>query len=277
MGGWYDKEGNSVNYGQEGVYTRYSNILKDFESFKEKTNGVIYQHKKVNLQSWFREDEYNFIKEHSALGAFDYTKVEEEKSKPIYIFTYWDKEYTFKELKKKGVWVEVPIHFNTLLDLLPYLPYIVTSGGGNHVVISDKSEVDESRDNFICNNATDSVMFDSYKKELADLYKEVCKEYFLKDIDKRTKIVPITDIFRDECKEGDTSRGYILQIQDDEIDYMHDIEFVWKDGNKHSHWTSPKYIDEHNIAIDEKDVEYFLKDDIKDNNVSIKYVQKLKN
>lgn len=57
---------------------------------------------------------------------------------------------------------------------------------------------------------------------------------------------------------------------------MHDLEFVWKDGKIHDHWTSPKFVDEHDIAISKQDVEHFLKDDIINGNVYVKYISKLK-
>ena len=54
LGGWYDKNGNKVAFGQEGVGAYYSDELKDFEAFKAATDGVMYQHVKIN-----RVDQFN--------------------------------------------------------------------------------------------------------------------------------------------------------------------------------------------------------------------------
>ena len=47
LGGWYDKDGNPVKFGQEGVGAYYSDELQDFREFKRKTGGVMYQHKRI--------------------------------------------------------------------------------------------------------------------------------------------------------------------------------------------------------------------------------------
>ena len=35
MGGWFDKDGNEVKFGQENVNVYYSDELRDFEAFKK--------------------------------------------------------------------------------------------------------------------------------------------------------------------------------------------------------------------------------------------------
>ena len=53
LGGWYDKDGNPVKFGQEGVGAYYSDELQDFREFKRKTGGVMYQHKRINkIDEW---------------------------------------------------------------------------------------------------------------------------------------------------------------------------------------------------------------------------------
>lgn len=273
MGGYYDSTTKKpVKFGDENCYGYTSDLLQDFDAFKKQTGGIIYQHREIKLQSWMRDEEFNFIKEHCS--QFDYHCLKEDgKAIKIsdYTFTYWDNNYSFKTLKKKGVWVEVPIMFNTLLDLLPYFPYIVTFSCGNHVVITNESYVDSERTKHV-ENCWDSSMFNVYKKALADLYLDVCEKYFLYKKEERTKIITFGDrMFKN--KNGD----YDVAINQ-RIDYMHDIEFVWDDGKKHSHWTSPKLTkddsgNDHIITISKEDVEQYLKDDIKNGTVSLKYVE----
>lgn len=48
LGGWFDRNGNPVKFGQEGVCVYYSDELRDFKEFKRKTGGVIYQFKHID-------------------------------------------------------------------------------------------------------------------------------------------------------------------------------------------------------------------------------------
>ena len=129
IGGWYDRDGNPVEFGQKGVSVYYSDELKDFRAFKEKTGGVMYQHKRIkNIDEWNQK----FIKDHCP--GFNYVEhvnkiadkrcksgVREEK---YFTYTYFGQEYTQKEINKKGVYITVEIHFDTLLDIIKYYPYI---------------------------------------------------------------------------------------------------------------------------------------------------------
>lgn len=274
MGGYYDSiTKKPVKFGDEDCYGYTSDLLQDFEAFKKQTGGVIYQHREIKLQSWMRDEEFNFIKEHCS--QFDYHCLKEAgKAVKIsdYTFTYWNNNYSFKTLKKKGVWVEVPIMFNTLLDLLPYFPYIVTFRCGNHVVITNESYVDSERTKHVENCWDNTQSFTHYKKNLADLYLEVCKRYFLYDLENRTKIITITN---DMTKDKDGN--YIVAINK-KLDYMHDIEFIFEGNSHYAYWTSPKITKDdsgeyHLITISKEDVEVYLKDDIKNNTVSLKYVE----
>ena len=271
MGGYYNASTKEpVEFGDEDCRCYTSDLLQDFEAFKKQTNGVIYQHKRIELQSWFRDEQFNFIKEHCK--GFDFTHLSEEgKSVKIsdYNFTYFDKQYSFRELKKKGVWIEAPIHFNTLLDLLPYLSHIVSCGGFHHYVITDESYVDEHRNESICDFAHDDIMFNHYKKDLADLYMKVCQNYFLYKLEERKMFNYIDD----GVTETDELGNYLIHTTYP-IDYMHDLEYVWDDKQSHCHWTSPKMIDEHTIMIDKADYEQFLRDDIKHCRVGISYIVK---
>ena len=285
MGGWHDKEGNAFEFGQDGVNYYYPDLLKDFEAFKKLTNGVIYQHKEVKIKDWFGDEEFEFIKSANC-DLFDYKKnsikIADKRCKDgfkevvNYTFTYFDNKYSLKEIKKRKIFVKVPIYFNTLLDLLPYLPYVVSFSAGSTYIITEQSGSDADRDDCI-SYAHDSLRFKHYKKELADLYLEVCREYFLKDIDNRTHVetICIKKMFDQDGKEN----FYYTETKYP-IDYMHDIEFVWEDGISTSYWTSPKLCtkiigSENKVIISNQDVEQLLKNDIATGRVKIKYISKI--
>jgi hypothetical protein len=99
------------------------------------------------------------------------------------VYTYWGKEYkSLKELNKKGYYATRTIHFNTLLDLIPYYPYIVSFMSGEEnghlfVVISGQSYVDyqeEEARKYGYNNE----MTNYYRTKLQEHYIEVVNKYF---------------------------------------------------------------------------------------------------
>lgn len=291
MGGYYDKDGNSVKFGQEGVGCFYSDELRDFEAFKKQTNGVIYQHRNIPQVT---RDNQEFVKEHCP--HFDFImhvnyipdkRIKSGYKKQIsYTYEYWGKEYTQKELKKKGgVYITVEIHFETLLDIIKYYPYIVCFSCGDAVVISNESYVDEHYQSALeCGYNTRKQYED---KRLADHYKDVCKNYILYKLEERTKIIPL-DLNKMECPlldpvpgeecDPEEERFYEMYLPD-HVDYNHPIEYIWDDGKLHTHWTSPKLINNESgiynhgvISLSSKDVEGYLKEDIEKGTVKIKYV-----
>lgn len=276
LGGWYDKDGNRVTFGQEGVNVYYSDELKDFEVFKAKTGGVMYQHVKINKVDQFNQE---FIKQKCA--AFDFEKVEEQipdkrsktgyKTKISYTYTYYGKKYTLKEINKKGVYITVEIHFNTLLDIIKYYPYIVTSccSTNNKTVIflSSESEVDYSYLSALQHGYEPSMKL-YYDKALANHYLTVVRRYYDYDIDNRQKTL---SILASELVKYD-DENYVL-TSDHSVDYMHDIEFVFPNGKNISHWSSPKLLDKHKILISRQDVDYYLKDLINSGQLKISYVE----
>lgn len=115
----------------------------------------------------------------------------------------------------------------------------------------------------------ESSSAEHYRKELADFYLEVCREYFLKDIEERTQV----EFINKDALKKDADSNYILNV-DFDVDYMHDIEYVWNDGKRHTHWNSPLFIEGNKIKLSQIDVENYLKEDIENKFVSIKYVSK---
>ena len=273
-GGWYDKEGTPITFGQKGISVYYSDEMKDFEAFKKETNGVLYQHHKIEV------DEYNFkfVKDHCP--EFDYYEEKNlakdkrtksgEKEIQYYKFKYWDHEYfSFKKLNKQGVYITTEIHFDTILDLIKYYPYIVTAVYDNKVFISNRSYVDK--------NYEENLEFGSeglkefYDQKLAKHYFEVCRDYLCYKLEERTKIIPICCL----SKNLEMGSNYYISVGTDKIDYNHPIEYVWEDDAHHSFWSSPKYYNETLIELSAQDVENFLKEYIEKRKVKIKYVKML--
>lgn len=271
-GGWYDKECTPITFGQKGINVYYSDEMKDFEAFKKETNGILYQHHKIEV------DEYNFkfVKDHCS--KFDYYEEKNlakdkrtksgKKEIQYYKFKYWDQEYfSFKKLNKQGVYITTEIHFDTILDLIKYYPYIVTAACDNKVFISNRSHVDK--------NYEENLQFgregfkEFYDQALAKHYFEVCRNYLCYKLEERTKIIAINYL----TKKLEANSDYYLCVGPDKIDYNHPIEYVWEDDVHHSFWSSPKYYNETIIELSVQDVENFLKEDIENGKVKIKYVK----
>ncbi len=278
IAGWYDKDGNPVKMG-EGHGAYYGDEYRDFLEFKRRTGGVMYQHQKVKVTEWNQDeiakkipDQFKIIK-HEAIVE-DKRHKSGKRSDISYTYEYWGKEYkTLKELNKHGVFVTIDIHFDTILDLIPYYPYIICAScyndGKETVFISKESFVIEERDEHF-ENGHFSDFWQHYIKRLQEHYFEVCRDYLCYKLEERTKIVPI-DLDHMECPVEPRTADYTMFV-DDEIDCNHKIEFIWDDGMIHSHWTSPKMESAHSITISYQDIEGYLKEDIKNGKVKIKYV-----
>lgn len=271
-GGWYDKECTPITFGQKGINVYYSDEMKDFEAFKKETNGVLYQHHKIEV------DEYNlkFVKDHCS--KFDYYEEKNlakdkrtksgEKEIRYYKFKYWDQEYfSFKKLNKQGVYITTEIHFDTILDLIKYYPYIVTAAYDGKVFISNRSHVDK--------NYEENLQFgreglkEFYDQALAKHYFEVCRDYLCYKLEERTTIIPINYL----TKKLEADSNYYLFVETDKIDYNHPIEYIQESGRNYLFWSSPKYYDNSIIELSAQDVENFLKEDIENGKVKIKYVK----
>lgn len=274
MGGWYDKDGNPVKFGQEGVGAYYSDELQDFREFKRRTGGVIYQHKYIkNVDEWNQDliakkcPNFKVIK-HINKTTDKRTK-EGYREVVSYTYEYWGKEYTQKEINKRGVYITVEIHFDTLLDIIKYYPYIVSACCSDEdkmtVYISNESFVDEEYEEHL-KHGWDSGMRDHYNKELAEHYLEVVKEYYLKDIDERTAY-----IFMKSAKPAYEDEQYVYFKSTHDIDDLHKAEWCFNDGKMRAHWDSPKIVDSHTIKIDKVNLRY-MADAIEEGKVAIKYV-----
>ena len=245
-----------------------SDIMECFNIFKKKTNGVIYQHKKVNVtlnnQDYVASNCNMFeIIKHTEL--VDNKKQSGPKEKITYTYKYWFNEYTLKELNKKGVYIEYPIYFNTLLELLPYFPYIVTYSASDtdtmHIVISNESYIEELRNSAIqWGTSNNENSYYSARKRYADLYRDIVLEYF--NPAGREQVEKVTF-----SKNDDKYIGKVSFPIDDNFDL--DYHF---DGESKPHWTSPKIYDRDKglVEMSKDDYEYYLGD-----TVDIHYIKKI--
>ena len=180
-GGWFDKDGNPVKFGDPDVHVYYSDEWLDFLAFKKQTGGVLHQHRKMTLTPWNHEDVKKLCphfdyQEHIRIVPDKRAKNGQREEKYL-TYTYYDKEYTLKELNKKGIWVTIDIHFDTLLDLIPYYPYIVSTACAGTVYISSQSYVDRNLEDQL-ETGWYSAFWQHYKKKLQDHYREVVLKYY---------------------------------------------------------------------------------------------------
>jgi len=279
MAGWYDKDGRPVKFGDPGVGTYYGDEYRDFLEFKRKTGGIMYQHHEVKVTEWNQDDVAEKIPEQFKVIKHE-TTVEDRRHKSgkrtniFYTYEYWGREYkTLKELNKHGVFVTTEIHFDTILDLIQYYPYIVVGAccDKDHqtIYLSKESFVFEERDEHY-KNGYFSNYWEYYTKRLQEHYFEICRDYLCYKLEERTKIVPI-DFDKMECPNSKEDGDYSLWVED-EIDCNHQVEFIWDDGELHPHWTSPKQVGSREIQISWEDINQYLKEDIKNGTVKIRYV-----
>lgn len=220
----------------EGVGAYYSDEYQDFLAFKKATGGVLHQHKRVKLDEWHQDEIAAMCPELKIIAHEETIKDKRckggERKETRYTYEYYGKEYTLRELNKKGMWITIDIRFDTLLDLIPYYPYLVSfcysSDGKQTVYVSDESFVDEERDEHL-ERGWYSDFWQHYKKELQDHYRDVVLKYF--NPAGRERI--------EEIEFGFDGIGMVSRP----IDENFRVEWRWADGKIHTHWTSPEVID----------------------------------
>lgn len=256
QGGWYDKEGNPVKMG-DGTGAYYSDEMQDFIAFKKKTGGVIHQHKKVLVTLWNQEE----VQKHCP--GFYFTCNERSikdnryksgiRTESYYDYYYYGKKYTLKELNQKGVYITIDIYFNTLLDLIPYYPHIISTCACNDdketVYIGDKPYPLQELDDSCKTGGKKFHSFGYYAQKLNEHYRDVVLRYFDPFGRHRREIIKFDKVTR----IGKTSYP---------IDSNFNVEWEWPDHKLHEHWTSPKIIDEDKglIEMSEEDMNGFLGD-----------------
>ena len=269
LGGWYNKNGKPVKFGDPGVGAYYSDIYRDFLEFKKRTKGVIYQHKRIKEVTQFNQQ---FIEEHcpsfkiieQTLYAYDKRTKTSQRALTTYTYNYWGKEYTAKELKKKGgVFITVEIHFDNLLELLPYFPYVVVCAAcdkdSQHIVIANEPYPEEQYESGLQHGFEHSR--DYYTHKLAEYTREITLRYFNPE---GREVFEDVEFELEECKEGDTPR-YIAWLSW-QIDTNFNVEWI----SDKVHWTSPKVIDAEQgiIEMSKEDFTNFI-----GSKVMVKYVR----
>lgn len=252
MGGWYDKDSNPIKFG-EGHGPYYSDEYQDFLAFKKATGGVLHQHRKFLVTPWNHEEAEKLcpnlkVVEHKKTVPDKRCK-SGEREETYYTYIYWEKEYTLKELNKRGVYIDIAIKFDTLLDLILYYPYLVTvsswSDGKETVCISDKSYVDEHLEDSLSHGYY-SDFWQHYKKQLQDHYRKSVLKYFNPE-------------GRENAEEIEFNEDRIGRVSKP-IDTNFKVEWVTPAGNEKLHLTSPKVIDAEKglIEISKEDYEFYI-------------------
>lgn len=253
--GWYDKNGKPVKIGDPGVGALYSDEYRDFLEFKKRTGGVLHQHKVLTVTPWNHEEAVKLCPE---LEVIEHKKIVSDKRQKsgqredvYYTYKYWGKEYTLKELNKHKVYITIDIHFDTLLDLIPYYPYIVymsaCNDGKETVFISDQSFVDEEADDHL-EHGYYSDFWQYYKKQLQEHYQEIVLRYY----NPTGREIKENITFMKETVEDGTEK-YIGRTL-----YPMDENFELKWTTNKPRWASPKRIDEHRVEMSKEDFEVCL-------------------
>lgn len=273
MGGWFDKNGTPVTFGDKNVTCYYSDEMLDFLAFMKKTGGVIYQVKTINEVTSANRD--LIAKYNNNFNIIEQTKLLVDKrikrghrTVKYYEYKYFDKIY--KEGELKDVQITLPIKINSIMDIIQYYPYKVVvsacSEGKCTVIIA--SEVEEKRlfDTFL-NNGYLSKAHYLHNEDLQRHYVEVVERYMLYNLADRTKLISIknSDLKYDEKKDL-----YILEVPKP-IDFNHDMIFTVDGSERTQCWTSPKYLGENKIGLCKIDGDNF-KTNI-DIDVKIKYIE----
>lgn len=224
----------------------YSDELECFNNFKKKTGGVIYQHQEIKVTD---QNQDLVAKLNNSFEVIE-LPLKENQKKHRYIYTYFGKEYkSLKEVNKKGIFITKEIHFDTIVDLIPYYPYIVTmsssSNGKMTVYVSQESFID-SEERKMLNAGYESTMYEYYKKELQKHYIKIVQRYY---IPKQENIVFELVKF-DENRVGKTQYS---------IDDRFEVKWFFKDKSI-PHWSSPEVVDYEKglIEISKQDYNDFI-------------------
>jgi len=252
--GWYDKNGNPVKIGDPGVSVYYSDEYRDFLEFKKRSGGVMHQHKKVKVTEQNQDEVERLLGGRFKAIAHtesvpDKRRRSGEREVTTYTYEYWGREYgSLHELNKHGVYMMIDVHFDTILDLIPYYPYLVTSAccdkDKQTVFISSQSYVDEERDErygrgFFYNS------WEHYHEELQNHYRDIVLKYF-------------NPAGREHVEEVVFDENFLGKVSKP-IDPNFKLEWRWPDGKIHTHWTSPKIEDAESgtVRIHENDAAIF--------------------
>ena len=236
------KSGSDKKEDLDKANVYYSDELECFNEFKKKTGGVIYQHQEIKVT----EQNQDLVAKLNGSFKIIELPLEENQRKHRYIYLYFGKEYkNLKEVNKKGIFITKEIHFNTLLDLIPYYPYLVTMSNSSNekmtVYISQESFVDTQERSFL-QTGIESTMYEYYKKELQKHYIEVVQKYYTP---KQENIIFELVKF-DENRVGKTQYP---------IDDRFEVKWFFKDKDVR-YWSDPEVINYEEGLIEMSDQDY---------------------
>ena len=161
-----------------------SNEDECFEIFKQKTGGVIYQLIPLKLTSCNIDAEIKKVNDEKVLSKIIHKEVHSDKrtksgTREVVFHTYM---YHGKEVKSLSeiddYCTKKEIHFDTLLDLIPYYPYIIviaySSKDHEEIIISNKSYIDQQEEMYL-KYGHNSKLVDMYREDLKEHYLEVAR------------------------------------------------------------------------------------------------------
>lgn len=233
-------EGSDKKEDLDKARVYYSDEYECFNEFKEATNGTLYQHKKIDVNLDNQDMVASMCKNFEVIEL----PLEPNQRKPRNTYKYYDKEYkSLKEINKKGVYITLEIHFNTILNLIPYYPYIVSAMFSNEdqkiVYISDEPYTIEERDNMLKIGYVGSLgMYEYYTKQLQEHYIEVVQRYY-------TPNPNALEYEEVEFEDKSFADEYIGKLRN-KIDPRFPIKWCWEENGKEvvkNHWSDPEIVD----------------------------------
>lgn len=244
------KNGSDKKEDLENASVLYSDEYECFLEFKEKTKGTIYQHKRVEVN----EQNQKLIAE-KCNGDLEIIELplegKQRKHKYVYRYKDYDQGYEYKSLKelnKVGVYITLEIHFDTILDLIPYYPYttglIFSDNEKMTVYISNQPYTVEERDSLLNNGYDGQESYEYYIKKLQAHYGTIVKLYY----NSKPENHRIERVLFDDTRQART----IFPIDDRFV-----VKWFFVDGDhNHDKWCQPKVIDYEKGLIEISELDY---------------------
>lgn len=144
-----------------------------FEIFKKRTGGLLHQRVLFNLDKYNIDKEIEIINNEKILCK--------KKVNNRYRYYYFGEEYkTLKALNKRGYYCTIDLPFDTMLDLVKYYGYIISSMASDedseYIYITNESEIDEKRKHQYFRENNQNKFYGEY--ELNEEYIRLVKKYY---------------------------------------------------------------------------------------------------
>lgn len=170
----------------DNPYVLVSDEMECFNIFKQKTGGKIYQKFRLELTKYNIDKEIEKVNNPNVLTKRQNKTIRNTKKGKVevvhQVYVLYGVEYkNLKAVNERGYYATREITFNTLLDIIPYYPYIISfsccSQNEEHVVIGSKSFIDEQRQE-LRERGLDCSYYDHYEKDLQKHYIDVVNRYY---------------------------------------------------------------------------------------------------